>query len=163
MGDNKKIAIYPGTFDPITLGHIDLIRRALKIFDKIIVAVAESKEKNPLFSLEERVSLAREALKDFKNVEVLSFKNLLVDFAKSKGCSIIIRGLRAISDFDAEFQLATANRKLFPDVETVFIMPSEKYFYINSRLIKEIARLNGNISCFVPKNVEQALKEKFGD
>jgi len=163
MEENREkiTAIYPGTFDPITLGHIDIVSKALKIFDNVIVAVAESKQKKLLFTLEERVNLVKEALKEYKNVEVFGFKNLLVEFAKEKNCKIIIRGLRAISDFDAEFQMALANKKMMPDINTIFIMPDEKYFYITSSLIKEISRLNGNVSCFVPKNVEEALKKKF--
>ncbi len=159
-------AIYPGTFDPITFGHIDLAERALKIFGKVVVGVTTNPGKKPLFSLEERVGLAKASLKGLENscrkVEVRPFDSLLVEFAKSQGAEIIIRGLREMSDFPSEFQNATVNRKLAPGIETIFIVTSEKYFYLNSTIVKEIARFNGKLSEFVPVPVEKALREKLG-
>jgi len=157
----KKIGVYPGTFDPITYGHIDVIERSLKIFDNVIVAVSNFPRKNFLFSLSERIQLIKEIFKDNKRVEVDSFDGLLVDYLKKKNLSIVIRGLRAISDFDYEFQMVLVNRKLYKEIETIFLMPREEYFYISSSIVKEIAKLGGSISCFVPKNVEIALKGKF--
>ncbi|MCX7916563.1 MAG: pantetheine-phosphate adenylyltransferase [bacterium] len=157
----KKIAVYPGTFDPITYGHIDVVERSLKIVDKIIIAVSGFQRKNFLFSVEERVKLIKEVFKDKKEVEVESFDGLLVDYLKKKNVKIVIRGLRAISDFDYEFQMVLVNRKLMKDIETIFLMPREEFFYISSSIVKEIVKLNGNISCFVPKNVEVALREKI--
>ncbi len=154
-------AIYPGTFDPITNGHIDIIKRGCKLFDKIILAITEPRHKKPLFTLEERIYLARESLKEFKNVEVHSFEGLLVDFCKKMDINVIIRGIRAVSDFDYEFQIAWMNRKLFPDIETIFLMPSEDYFFLSSSLVKEVALLGGNIDNFVPIIVKKALIEKF--
>ncbi len=156
-----KLAIYPGTFDPVTNGHLDIIRRGSEIFDKIIVAVASSKNKNPLFSLEERVEMAKETTAGYKGVSVEHFDGLLVDYARTKGARVIIRGLRAVSDFEYEFQLALMNRKLSPDLDTLFVMPSEKYVYLNSRLVKEIARMKGDVSFLVPKEVLSRLKAKF--
>jgi pantetheine-phosphate adenylyltransferase len=157
-----KIAVYPGSFDPITNGHIDIVKRAAKMFDKIIVAVAKRETKKPIFTLEERVALAKKALVDLKNVEVVGFNNLLIDFVQEKKACIIIRGIRAVVDFDYEFQMVVTNRKLAPDIETIFFMPSAKYFYLSASLVKEIAGLGGKISCFVPKPVVQVLKKKFG-
>ena len=157
-----KIAVYPGSFDPITNGHIDIVKRAAKMFDKIIVAVAKRETKKPIFTLEERVALAKKALVNLKNVEVVGFNNLLIDFVQEKKACIIIRGIRAVVDFDYEFQMVVTNRKLAPEIETIFFMPSAKYFYLSASLVKEIAGLGGKISCFVPKPVVQALKKKFG-
>lgn len=157
-----KIAVYPGSFDPITNGHIDIVKRAAKMFDKIIVAVAKRETKKPIFTLEERVALAKKALVNLKNVEVVGFNNLLIDFVQEEKACIIIRGIRAVVDFDYEFQMVVTNRKLAPEIETIFFMPSAKYFYLSASLVKEIAGLGGKISCFVPKPVVQALKKKFG-
>jgi pantetheine-phosphate adenylyltransferase len=154
-------AIYPGTFDPITNGHIDLITRATRIFDRVIVAVAESKNKATLFSMEERVDLARRALQELGKVEVLGFNNLLVDCAKINGATVILRGLRAVSDFEFEFQLAGMNRHLSPDLETMFLTPSEKYAFISSSVIREIAKLGGDVSSFVPDSVRESLAGKY--
>ncbi|MEO0202199.1 MAG: pantetheine-phosphate adenylyltransferase [candidate division WOR-3 bacterium] len=154
-------AIYPGTFDPITNGHIDVIKRALKLFDKIIIAIAEPRHKKPLFSLEERIHLAKESLKEIDNIEVLDFNGLLVDFCKKLNINIVIRGIRAISDFDYEFQIAWMNRKLFNDIETIFLIPSEEYFFLSSSLVKEVAMLSGNIDNLVPPIVKKALLEKL--
>lgn len=155
-----NIAVYAGTFDPITLGHLDVIERAEKIFDRIIIAVAANPSKQPLFSLEERVSLAKEALKQSEKIIVSGFDTLLLDFAKQHQANVILRGLRTVTDFDYEFQLASMNRQLNPNIESLFLMPSEKYMAISSSLIREIAFLGGDISPFVPKNVQDALLEK---
>ena len=157
---SEKIVIYPGTFDPITLGHVDVAKRATKLFDRVIVAVTTNPQKNPLFSLKERLALAKEALKDLP-VEVESFNGLLVNYAKKKNCKVLLRGLREMSDFEHEFQQATVNRKLRPEMETVMVVTSEKYFYLNSTVVKEIASVGGNADCFVPKNVAKALNKKF--
>lgn len=154
-------AIYPGTFDPITNGHLDLVQRAARIFDRVVVAVAENRNKVPLFTLEERVALAREALRDLPNVEVLSFDTLLVECARRCGTTVILRGLRAVSDFEFEFQLAGMNRTLGPELETMFLTPSEKYAFISSSIIREIARFGGDVSAFVPDRVRTALIQKF--
>jgi len=154
----KNIIIYPGTFDPITNGHADLVERAAKLFDKVIVAVAISPHKVPLFSLEKRVELAKQVLEIYPQVEVMGFANLLIDFAKQQGARTILRGLRAVSDFEYEFQLANMNRRLAPDIETLFLTPAEQYTYISSTMIKEVARLGGNITDFVHPMVSQALK-----
>ncbi len=156
-----KIAIYPGTFDPITNGHLDIIERAVKMFDKVIVTIARNSSKNPLFSDKERVELIREAVKEWKQVEVDSFEGLLVDYARKRNAAVVLRGLRAISDFEYEFQLALTNRKLNDSVETVFLMPSEKYTYLNSTIVREIARLGGDVSEFVPPVVKKAFEKKF--
>ena len=153
----NKNAIYAGSFDPVTFGHLDLIRRATKIFPRLIVAVAKNLEKEPLFSSQERVSFLREAVRDLPLVEVDSFSGLLIDYASRRKARIVIRGLRAVSDFEYEFQMALTNRKLSPDLETVYLMPSESYSYISSRMIKEIAFLGGDVSPFVPPPVARAL------
>ncbi len=158
---NKITAIYPGTFDPITNGHLDLVARAAQLFDEVIIAVAENKTKSPLFSLDERVALAKIVTAEFTNVYVIGFDNLLVECAKQQGVRVILRGLRAVSDFEYEFQMAGMNRRLAPELETVFLTPAEQYEFISSSMIREIARLNGNVSCFVPECVHQQLIEKF--
>ncbi len=156
-----NLAIYPGTFDPVTNGHLDIIQRGAEIFDRIIVAVAASRNKNPLFSLEERVEMLKKTAAGYKGVSVEPFDGLLVDYARSKGARVIIRGLRAVSDFEYEFQLALMNRKLNPGMDTFFVMPSEKYVYLNSGLIKEISRMGGDISSLVPDEVLNNLKAKY--
>jgi pantetheine-phosphate adenylyltransferase len=156
-----KTAIYPGTFDPITNGHLDIIERAIKMFDKVIVMVARNSAKNPMFSDQERVDLIRAAVRKYKRVEVASFQGLLVEYARKRKATAILRGLRAISDFEYEFQLALMNRKLNESVETVFLMPSEKYTYLNSTIVREIARLGGNVSEFVPPVVQKAFARKL--
>ena len=156
-----KTAIYPGTFDPITTGHTDLVERASQLFDHVVVAIAASTKKEPLLDLKQRVKLAEHVLSHLENVEVCGFNILLTRFAKQKNANIIIRGLRAVSDFEFEFQLANMNRAQSPDLETVFLTPSEKYSYISSTLIREIASLNGDVSQFVHREVEKALKERF--
>jgi len=155
-------AIYPGTFDPITNGHADLLQRALKRFDRVIIAVAGSTGKSTCFSLEERVSLAQTALAQLDHVEVVGFSGLLVKFAQDQGAEVILRGLRAVSDFEYEFQLASMNRKLAPDVETMFLTPDEGYTFISSSLVREIASLGGDVGPFVHSAVQAALKERFG-
>ena len=154
-------AIYPGSFDPVTNGHLDVILRARKLFDEIIVAVAHNDEKQPLFSLEERLALLHEAVDKIDNVRVAQFDGLLVEFAAAQESSAVIRGLRAVSDFEFEFQMALMNRKLAESVEAIFLMPKEEYTYLSSRLVKEIARLGGDVSGFVPRSVAVALKKKF--
>jgi pantetheine-phosphate adenylyltransferase len=155
------IAIYPGTFDPITRGHIDLVERASKLFDKVIVAVAINPGKQPVFSLEERVGLVKETLKDINNVEACGFEGLLIDIAKQKNASVIVRGLRAVSDFEHEFQLAGMNRKMDANIETLFLTPAEQFTYISSSLVREIARLGGDVTEFVAPEVAQALHTKL--
>ena len=157
----KNIAIYPGSFDPITYGHLDIIKRAIKIFDKVIVAVAHNSEKDPLFSVSERVELLKKATRDIKGVEIDDFHGLVVDYVKTKKSKVVIRGLRMISDFEFEFQMALTNRKLSKDVETIFMMPSEAYYYLSSKLIKEAASLGANLKGFVPAFVEKAIKAKL--
>jgi pantetheine-phosphate adenylyltransferase len=156
-----KRAIYPGSFDPITNGHLDVIERALKLFDQVVVAVAHNDEKQPLFSLAERLDLLQQALRKMNNVRIAQFQGLLVDFAAAENASAVIRGLRAVSDFEFEFQMALMNRKLDSSVETIFLMPKEEYTYLSSRLVKEIARLGGDVSKFVPNVVARALGDKF--
>jgi len=158
----NHIAIYPGTFDPITNGHIDLVHRASRLFDKVIVAIASSAEKKPVLPLEERIQLSEDALGGLNNIEVCGFSVLLVEFMKQKGATVIIRGLRAVSDFEYEFQLASMNRHLDDQIETVFLTPAEQYSYISSSLVREIARLGGDVSPFVPANVVAALKKQLG-
>ena len=155
------IAIYPGTFDPITNGHLDIIARASKLYDKVIVAVAVNRGKTPLFSLNERVELIGRVISEFTNVAVIGFDNLLVECAKQQGATVILRGLRAVSDFEYEFQLAGMNRRLAPELETVFLTPAEQFEFISSTMIREIAQLKGDVSCFVPDAVHQRLIEKF--
>ncbi|MBU0499791.1 MAG: pantetheine-phosphate adenylyltransferase [Gammaproteobacteria bacterium] len=155
-------AVYPGTFDPITHGHTDLIGRASRLFEEVMVAVAVSPSKKPLFPVEERVALAREVLADYGNVSVCSFQCLLADFCRLEGAQVILRGLRAVSDFEYEFQLAGMNRRLVPEVETLFLTPAEKFTFISSSLIKEIAGLGGDVSEFVHPVVQTALIQKLG-
>jgi len=154
--------IYPGTFDPITNGHTDLVERASRMFDKVIVAVAESPNKKPLFDLKERCALAEEVLGHVPNIEVVGFNTLLAHFVKEQNAQVLLRGLRAVSDFEYEFQLANMNRALVPEVESVFLTPHEKHSYISSTLVREIARLKGDVSKFVHPLVKTSLMEKFG-
>ena len=156
-----KTIVYPGTFDPITNGHIDLIERASKLFDRIIVSIASSKKKSPLFTIEERISLATECLSHLPNVEIKGFDYLLVNFVKDCDGDAVMRGLRAVSDFEYEFQLANMNRALSPDVESIFLTPAEKFSYISSSLVREISSLQGDVTKFVPPNVADALVKKF--
>jgi pantetheine-phosphate adenylyltransferase len=153
--------IYPGTFDPITNGHVDLVERAARLFDRVVVAIAHSEKKTPLFTLEERVQLCEQSLSHLDNVEVSGFSNLLTDFAKSEGASCVLRGLRAVADFEYEFQLANMNRAMYPEFESIFLTPSEHLSYISSSLVREIASLNGDITQFVPPQVAAALKARF--
>lgn len=157
----KVIALYPGTFDPITNGHTDLVRRAARLFDEVIVAVAANPQKRPLFNLSERVELARTVLADIKGVKVTGFDNLLIDCVRQHGGNVILRGLRAASDFEYEFQLAGMNRRLAPEVETVFMTPSEQEMFISASLVKEIALLGGNVSDFVDARVAAAMAAKI--
>lgn len=154
-------AIYPGTFDPVTKGHTDLVERALNLFDKVILAVAENTAKEPVFSLDERIQMAKVALADIDGVEVLPLTGLLVDFARAHEAKAILRGLRAVSDFEYEFQLAGMNRKLAPGIETLFLTPAEKYAYISSSLVREIAALGGDVSSFVHKKVMDELIKRL--
>jgi pantetheine-phosphate adenylyltransferase len=153
--------IYPGTFDPITNGHVDLTERASRLFDRVVVAIAYSEKKTPLFNLEQRIELCEVSLSHLDNVEVVGFNNLLIDFAKSQGSSCVLRGLRAVADFEYEFQLANMNRAMYPEFESVFLTPSEHLSYISSSLVREIAALGGDISPFVPEPVNRALQERF--
>ncbi|MBI5598756.1 MAG: pantetheine-phosphate adenylyltransferase [Deltaproteobacteria bacterium] len=157
----KRIAIYPGTFDPITRGHLDIIRRSLTLFDGLIVAVAGDTSKKPLFSADERISMIKAEIKGHRNIKVESFDGLLINYVRAKNASVIVRGLRVISDFEYEFQMALTNRELAPDIETVFLMTSENYAHISSRFIKEIARLGGGLRAFVTPGVAKRLKRKF--
>lgn len=155
------VAIYPGSFDPITNGHLDLVARGARLADRLIVAVLHNDNKQPLFSAPERTAMLQEVLTGFKNVEVDSFHGLLVDYAASKGATVILRGIRAISDYEYELQMALMNRRLRPDIETVFLMAGEEYSFISSRLVKEVIRLGGNIAGLVPPSVEQRLKQRI--
>ncbi|PKO56662.1 MAG: pantetheine-phosphate adenylyltransferase [Betaproteobacteria bacterium HGW-Betaproteobacteria-21] len=154
------VAVYPGTFDPFTRGHEDLVRRAALLFDRLVVAVAQSHGKGPIFTLEERVSIARESLKAFPNVTVTGFDGLLMDFLQVQNARVILRGLRAVSDFEYEFQMAGMNRKMYPDVETVFLTPAEEYMFISATMVREIARLGGDVSKFVQPTVLARLQQK---
>lgn len=156
-----KKAVFPGSFDPITNGHIDVIKRALKLFDQIIIGVARREEKSPIFSLEEREALVKKVTANIKRVEVKAFDGLLVDFVKQENACTIIRGLRTISDFDYEFQMALTNRKIAPEIETIFFLASEQYAYLSASLVKEIARMGGNLTEFLPEPVVEALKKKY--
>ncbi len=156
-----RVAVYPGTFDPITNGHIDLACRAAPLFDRLVVAIAESAGKGPAFDLEQRIELARIALADVPNVEIRGFASLLADFVEEIGAGVILRGLRAVSDFEYEFQLASMNRHLIPAAETLFLTPAEKYSFISSSLVREIARLGGDVSGFVHPAVHEALRRRF--
>ena len=158
----SQVIIYPGTFDPITLGHKDLVYRASQLFGRVVVAVAGDTGKNTLFSYEERIELCQQVLADIEGVEVTGFHGLVVDYASSIGAKGLLRGLRAVSDFEYEFQLANMNRRLKPDLESLFLTPSEQFSFISSSLVREIARLNGDVSEFVEPAVEQALKKKYG-
>jgi pantetheine-phosphate adenylyltransferase len=156
-----KRAIYPGSFDPVTNGHLDVIDRASNLFDEVIVAIADNVEKQPLFALEDRLEMLRSSLEGRSNVRVGQFAGLLVDFAVKENANAVVRGLRAVSDFEFEFQMALMNRKLQGTVETIFLMPKEDYTYLSSRLVKEIARLGGDVSKFVPTHVANRLRKKF--
>jgi pantetheine-phosphate adenylyltransferase len=158
---SKSIAVYPGTFDPLTSGHEDLVRRASSLFERVIIGVAESHSKRPLFSLAERVEIAREVLTGYPNVEIYGFDCLLMDFMRQHGASVIMRGLRAVSDFEYEFQMAGMNRNLYPDVETVFLTPSDQYMFVSATIVREIASLGGDVSKFVPLLVQQRLVAKI--
>jgi pantetheine-phosphate adenylyltransferase len=154
-----KLAIYPGTFDPITNGHLDVLERATRIFDRVLIAVARNEDKQPLFSEEKRLALIKENLHDHPRVEAVVFGGLLIEFAREKGAAAIVRGLRALSDFEYEFQMALMNRRLYPDMETIFLMPHEAHSYTSSRLIKQVNAFGGDITHFVPPNVVKALHE----
>jgi len=156
------VAVYPGTFDPITHGHTDLVTRAARVFEKVIVAIAESPHKTPFLSLEKRIELAESQIGSLDNIEIVGFSNLLVDFVKEAGGKVIVRGLRAVSDFEYEFQLASMNRNLCEEVETMFLTPDENYGFISSTLVREVARLGGDVSQFVGPEIEIAMKEQFG-
>ena len=160
-----KIAIYPGTFDPITFGHLDILERASLLFDKIILAIADNSKKFPLFPAKERVEIAQSEIKrlNLKNITVLSFSTLLVDFAKNQKVNIIIRGIRAVSDFEYEFQMAYINKKLFPELETIFLPASEKSHFISATLVKEVAKLGGNLNSFVSEEVVLRIKRHFSN
>ena len=157
-----RIAVYPGTFDPLTRGHEDLVRRGAKIFDQLVVGVAASPNKKPFFSMDERVQIAREVLSHYPNVEVKGFRGLLKDFVRDNNANVIIRGLRAVSDFEYEFQMAGMNRYLLPDVETMFLTPSDQYQFISGTIVREIASLGGDVSKFVFPSVEHWLNQKLG-
>ena len=158
-----KIAVYPGSFDPVTRGHIDVLERALELFDRVIITVARNTSKLSLFTPEERVELIRTAVRTYPSVEVEAFDGLIVEYAREHGAVALVRGLRAVSDFEYEFQMALMNRKLARDVETVFLMPNERYTYLNSSIIRELARFQTDVSDFVPTNVAEALELKFGN
>ena len=153
--------IYPGSFDPVTFGHLDIIERCAKKFDKVIVAVLNNSSKKGVFTLDERMELLREVVKDYPNVEIDTFSGLLTEYANEKECTTMVRGLRAVSDFEYEMQMALVNRKLYDEIETLFMVSSGKYAYLSSSIVKEVAMFGGDISCFVPKVVEEALKNKL--
>ncbi|MBV2235948.1 MAG: pantetheine-phosphate adenylyltransferase [Sterolibacterium sp.] len=157
----NRIAVYPGTFDPLTKGHEDLVRRAARLFDRVIVGVAQSRAKKPFFTLDERVSMAREVLAEHDNVEVYGFDCLLMEFLQQHDAHIILRGLRAVSDFEYEFQMAGMNRILYPDVETVFLTPAEKYMFISATMVREIALLGGEVEKFVPPLIVERIAQKL--
>jgi len=157
---SENVAIYPGSFDPLTNGHVDIIQRGSRLFDRIVVAILLNVEKAPLFTVEERVDIAREVFRKNPNVEIDTFDGLLVEYARRKGASVIVRGLRAISDFEYEMQMALMNRNLNPEVETVFMMPAETYTYVSSRIVKEVVALGGSVTNLVPAIVEARLREK---
>ena len=157
----KKIAVYPGTFDPITKGHVDIVQRATRLFDRVIVAIAASSKKQPVFSLEERVDMATQVLRAHPNVSVIGFGSLLAEFVEQHDAQVILRGLRAVSDFDYEFQLAGMYQRLAPNIESLFLMPAQDYTYISSSFVREIASLGGDVSAFVPDLVVDALKKKL--
>ena len=157
----QKIAVYPGTFDPVTNGHADLVRRAMHVFDKVVVGIASRPQKEPVFSLQERVDLANVVFADNKNIEVCGFSGLLVDFARNQNAVAVLRGLRAVSDFEFEFQLASMNRHLDPTLESIFLTPAEQFSFISSSLVREVVSLGGDVSQFVHPDVEQALKSKL--
>jgi pantetheine-phosphate adenylyltransferase len=152
--------VYPGTFDPLTLGHEDLVRRASRLFDTVVVAIADSEAKRPFFSAQERIEMAREVLRPYSNVEVTGFSSLLMQFVEDQGAQAILRGLRAVSDFEYEFQMAGMNRNLYPDVETLFLTPDEKYMFISATIVREIARFGGDVSKFVHPHVAEQLRQK---
>ena len=158
----RNTAIYPGTFDPVTHGHADLVKRAARVFDTVIVAIAESPNKQPLFSLEHRIAMTERVLADVDNIQVVGFDTLLIEFVREMGARVLVRGLRAVSDFEYEFQLASMNRHLNPDIETMFLTPDDRYSFVSSSLVKEIARLGGDVSGFVHDDVRAALREKYG-
>ncbi len=157
----RVVGIYPGSFDPITNGHLDLIQRGCRLVDKLIVAILRNAEKKPLFSVEERMTMLREVVRDYPSVEVCTFHGLLVDFAADRGANVILRGIRAISDYEFELQMALMNRRLRPELETVFLMAGEEYSFISSRLVKEVISLGGDITGLVPPKIEEHLKERF--
>jgi len=157
-----RTAIYPGSFDPLTFGHVDIIERSVRIFDRVIVSILTNPQKSPLFTVDERIEVMHDVLKPrFANVEIDVFDGLLVHYARQKNAQVIVRGIRAVTDYEYEFQMALMNRRLEPDIETVFMMPAEKYSYLSSRLVKEIAELGGSMSGLVPDIVEKRLKQKF--
>jgi pantetheine-phosphate adenylyltransferase len=157
----NHIAVYPGTFDPLTLGHEDQVRRASRLFDRVILAVADSRAKRPFFTLDERVDMAREVLGDVANIEVCGFSGLLMKFVQERGARVVVRGLRAVSDFEYEFQLAGMNRGLYPEVETVFLTPGERFMFISATIVREISVFGGDVSKFVPASVAKRLADKI--
>lgn len=161
MDKTPRIAAYPGTFDPITNGHVDLVKRAARLFDEVIVAVAESPVKGPCFPLQQRMDMAANALDGIANTRIVGFSSLLAQLVEETGAQVILRGLRAVSDFEYEFQLASMNRHLIPQAETLFLTPSEKYSFISSSLVREVARLGGDVSKFVPPTVQRALRQRW--
>ena len=161
MSNVGKLAIYPGTFDPITNGHLDIIQRAVNLFDRVIVGVTTNPAKTPLFTAEERVAMIQNSVSNMSSVAVEHFDGLLMDYAKKKEANVVVRGLRAITDFEFEFQMALVNRRLAENIVTVFLMPNEKYTYLNSTIVKEVAKFNGDIHSFVPKDVGERLRKKY--